>query len=120
MQRAIIVVDENTSESEELCRVLQQENYQAISLNSLANLEERIQETACSVVILDLDTLPVNNRFIRNLKVKRDKMHIIGLSSRPFHPELEEAVSTHIYACLGKPVDTDELLYWLRSIDANE
>jgi DNA-binding NtrC family response regulator len=119
MQRTVIVVDENKSESEGLCSVLQQENYQAVSLNSLANLEERIQETACCVVILDLDSLPVNNRFIRNLKLERDKMHIIGLSSRTFHPELQEAVSTHIYACLGKPVDTDELLYWLRSIDAN-
>ena len=97
-----------------------QENYQAISLNSLANLEERIQETACSVVILDLDTLPVNNRFIRNLKVKRDKMHIIGLSSRPFHPELEEAMSSHIYACLSKPVDPDELTYLLKSIYENK
>jgi DNA-binding NtrC family response regulator len=120
MQRTVIVVDENKSESEELCRVLQQENYQTLSLNSLADLPKSVQETPFSVVILDLDNLPVNNQFIRHLKRQKENVRIMGLSSRPFHPELEEAVSTHLYACLGKPVDTDEVLYWLRSIDANE
>jgi DNA-binding NtrC family response regulator len=117
MQRTVIVVDENKSESEELCSALQQENYPTVSLNSLADLEKRIQETASSVVILDLDNLPVNNQFIRHLKHQKDNVYIMGLSSRPFHPELEEAVSTHLYACLGKPVDTDELIYWLKSVD---
>ena len=120
MQRTIIVVDESKSESEELCSVLHQENYQTLSLNSLADLAKTVQETAFSVVILDLDNLPVNNQFIRHLKRQKENICIMGLSSRPFHPELEEAVSTHLYACLGKPVDIDELLYWLKSIDANE
>jgi len=119
MQRTVIIVDENKSESEALCSVLHQENYPTIFLNSLADLEKRVQETPLSVVILDLDNLPVNNQFIRHLKRQKENVCIMGLSSRPFHPELEEAVSTHLYACLGKPVDTDELLYWLRSIDAN-
>ena len=120
MEGPIIVVDADEKESEALRDVLERDNYSAIALTTLGDLEEKIQETACGVIIMDLDTLPVDNRFIRYLKRQKDKVYIIGLSSRSFHPELEEAVSTHIYACLGKPVDTDELLYWLRSIDANE
>ena len=120
MQRTVIVVDENKSESDKLCNLLQQEKYKTLSMNSLADLSKSVQETPFSVVILDLDNLPVNNQFIRHLKRQKENVCIMGLSSRPFHPELEEAVSTHLYACLGKPVDTDELLYWLRSIDANE
>jgi DNA-binding NtrC family response regulator len=119
MERSIIVVNADKSESEALCAVLERENYHSIAKHSLTNLEKRIQETASRVVIMDLDTLPVDNRFIRHLKRHKKKVYIIGLSSRPFHPELQEAVSTHIYACLGKPVDTDELIYWLKSIDAN-
>jgi DNA-binding response OmpR family regulator len=120
MEGPIIVVDANETESEALRAVLEHDNYPAIALTTLEDLEERIQETACGVIIMDLDTLPVDNRFIRYLKRQKDNVYIIGLSSRPFHPELEEAVSTHLYACLGKPVDTDELLYWLKSIDKNE
>jgi DNA-binding NtrC family response regulator len=119
MERPIIVVGADEAESKALCAALKSENCHTIPLHSLMDLEKMIQETASGVVILDLDTLPVDNRFIRHLKRQKEKIYIIGLSSRPFHPELQEAVSTHIYACLGKPVDTDELLYWLKSIDEN-
>ena len=119
MEGPIIVVDADEKETDALRAVLEGDNYPAIALTALGDLEGKIQETASSVVILDLDTLPVDNRFIRDLKRQKDNVYIIGLSSRPFHPELQEAVSTHIYACLGKPVDTDELLYWLKSINEN-
>ena len=119
MEGPIIVVDADEAESEKLCAVLERDNYPAVALATLGDLEEKIQETACGVIIMDLDTLPVDNQFIRHLKCQKAEVHIIGLSSRPFHPELQEAVSTHIYACLGKPVDTDELIYWLKSIDEN-
>ena len=117
MKGPIIVVDADETESEALRAVLERDNYPAIALTTLGDLQERIQETACGVIIMDLDTLPVDNQFIRHLKRQKDNVYIIGISSRPFHPELEEAVSTHIYACLGKPVDRDELIYWLKSID---
>ena len=71
-------------------------------------------------LILDLDSLPVNNRLFRELKKKNPRLHIVGLSSRPFHPELEEAMSRHISSCLTKPVDMEELLYWLKSVCQEE
>ena len=42
------------------------------------------------------------------------------LSKHPFHPELQDAICYHIYACLNRPVDPDELFYFLRSINENE
>jgi hypothetical protein len=69
-----------------------------------------------NIFILDLDTLPVNNRLFRTLRRTNPAVCIIGLSSRPFHPELEEAMSQHIYACLSKPLDEEELFYWVKSL----
>ncbi|UCG11591.1 MAG: PhnD/SsuA/transferrin family substrate-binding protein [Deltaproteobacteria bacterium] len=89
-------------------------------LHSLEDLQEKVQESVCRVVILDLDNLPVDNRFFRELKRKNPRLHIVGLSSRPFHPELEEAMSSHISSCLTKPLDMEELLYWLRSVCQEE
>ena len=43
---------------------------------------------------------------------------IIALSREQFHPGLEESLRDHIYACLGKPADPDELLYVLKGIFA--
>jgi hypothetical protein len=47
-------------------------------------------------------------------------MPILCLSSARFHPELKESFLSHIYACLTKPIDPDELRYWLRSIQEDE
>jgi DNA-binding NtrC family response regulator len=115
MDRPIMVVDADKTESRDLCNALERDNYHAIAIHSLGNLEEKIRETACKVVILDLDTLPVDNRFITDLRRQNPGLPIIGLSSRPFHPELKEAMSSHICACLGKPPDLDELIYCVRS-----
>ncbi len=115
MDRPIAVVDANKEECQELCAVLEGEDYRTIGLDSLVSLETYMQEGACRVVILDLDTLPVNNRFISDLRKQNPRLPIILLSSRQFHPELQAAMSTDICACLSKPPDPDELIYCLKS-----
>jgi hypothetical protein len=42
--------------------------------------------------------------------------YVFGLSKILYNPELKEAICCHLFACLKKPVDSDELLYWLKSI----
>lgn len=119
MDRPIIVVDANKAQCRKLCDILEHEHYRVIALHSILSLERKIQETACLVIILDLDTQPVDNRFIADLRRKNPRLPIIGLSSRPFHPDLKEAMSTHICACLGKPPDPEELIYCVRSFCGN-
>ena len=116
MEKAIVVLDADEEQCQKLCAVLQRHHYRTTALHSLDNLERYIEGSACQAVILDLDTVPVDNRVIRELKRKSPGVHIVGLSKHQFHPELKEAMSKHIYACLAKPVDPDELIYWLRSI----
>ena len=43
----------------------------------------------------------------------------LGANDR-FHPELKEALCYHIFACINKPVDPDELVYWIRCIRDNQ
>jgi hypothetical protein len=52
-------------------------------------LKEEIRETGRRAVILDLDTLPVDNRLFRTLRKTNPGVCIIALSNRPFHPELK-------------------------------
>jgi len=120
MEEPIVVVNANEAACLELCTGLQKEHFRTTALHSLMALEGEVQESVCRVVIMDLDNLPVDNRFFRELKRKNPRVHIVGLSSRPFHPELEEAMSSHISSCLTKPLDMEELLYWLRSVCQEE
>ena len=116
MRERVVVVDANDEQRQELCAVLERDNFPTTPLHSLATLAEKIQASASHVVVLDLDTLPVDNRFFKDLKRTNPGVCIIGLSSRSFHPELKEAMCSHIHACLGKPVDEDELIFLVKSV----
>ena len=116
MYRPIVVVDADEEQCLELCSTLEREKFRASSFHTLADLEGEIEKGCCWLAILDLDSLPVNNKLFRRLKKTSPALCIIGLSRRPFHPELEEAMSTHIYACLGKPVDEEDLVFLVKSL----
>jgi DNA-binding NtrC family response regulator len=120
MQKTVLVVDANPDERRELCRILERNHYFAAPMADTPELTNHLKENRCDAILLDLDSLPVENRFIRNLSRENPELRVIGISSRTFHPELEEAMRAHIYACLSKPVDEDELVYWLKSICGGE
>ncbi|MEJ2232096.1 MAG: hypothetical protein P8X46_13060 [Nitrospirales bacterium] len=116
MKEPVVVVNADVKQCQELCAVLETEHFRTTALYSLGALEGEVKEGNCRVLNLDLDSLPVDNLLFRSLKRKNPGVHIVGLSNRPFHPELEEAMRRHISSCLTKPVDMEELLYWLRNV----
>jgi DNA-binding NtrC family response regulator len=116
MHEQIGVVDSDINESRAVCATLERHDFRATPLSSLPEFIAGIREHGFQVLILDLDRLSVDNRFLRDLRRQNPQVHVIALSSRTFHPELQEAMRSDISACLGKPVDEDELVYWLKSI----
>jgi DNA-binding NtrC family response regulator len=120
MNEPVVVVDADERQCSELCGLLEGEQYSVIPLHSLVNLKKTVCRNGCQVVLVDLDNLPVENRVFRELKKTNPALRILGLSSRPFHPELQEAMSKYIYVNLSKPIDGDELIYWLKSICEND
>ena len=83
------------------------------------DLEPYLHESDCRAIILNLDNIRATNKTLRDLKRKKPLASIIALSERQFHPELEEAFREYISVCLKQPPDSDELVYWLRSIFEN-
>jgi DNA-binding NtrC family response regulator len=116
MRQPVLVVDSDQNECLKICGLLEAEHYKTTALHSLTSLEGTLSKSGCQIVVVDFDSLPVDNRLFRDIKKINPAVRIIGISSRSFHPELQEAMSTHIYANLGKPIDGDELFYWLKSI----
>jgi DNA-binding NtrC family response regulator len=116
MEKGIVILDANKKNCRELCAMLDEQNYNIVPKHSLNDLSEFIHDISCQLLILDLDSISVDKNLFRKLKKNNPKLYIVGLSSRPFHPELEEAMSHHIYACLSKPVDEEELVYWIKSL----
>ena len=116
---AVAVVDADEHQCGKLCTMLQQLDYRATPLHSLLDLEAHLKSHPEGIVILDMDTVATDNRFFRELKRQAPGLHVLALSSRSYHPGLGEAMGSHIYGCLAKPLDPVEFLYWMKSIAEN-
>ena len=112
----VLVVAGDTERGHEVCSLLQELEYAATFIYSLKDLEEELQRDAEVAVILDLDTMPVNNQFLRGLRKMHPQIHLLGISELSYHPGLEEVIGSHLLACLIKPLDVEELCFWLKSI----
>ena len=112
----VAVVDADVRYCLELCALLEQANIQVAPVHSLEELPAYLKREPVRVLIVDLDNLPVDNNFFRSLKKQNPDLYIMCLSSRTHHPALQEAMGSHIYASLAKPLNVEELFYWLKTI----
>jgi DNA-binding NtrC family response regulator len=120
VKKTILVIDADRKQGRELCELLKTGHFKVIPQYSIHDLEKKIKDTECLVILWDIDTVPVDNRTVRELTRKFPAVYLLCLSKQPLHPELKDAISHHVYACLNRPIDTDELFYWLRSIGENQ
>ncbi len=112
----VVVVEADVQYCRELCALLEEASITVAPLYSLEDLSEHLRKEQIAVMIVDLDNLPVNNNFFRSLKKQYPNLHILCLSSRTYHPDLEEAMGSHICASLAKPLNSEELFYWLKAV----
>jgi len=120
MKKKIVVLDSNQKSSRELFDIINSKNYPFTQAPALSALEDILKSDQYVAVVLDIDSVPIDNRTIRELAIKFPGVRFLCTSKDRFHPELKDAICYHIYACLNKPVDPDELLYWIKSIYQEE
>ena len=116
MKKEIVVLDRHPTTGNELRNMLAGQPYTVTLCNTIAECEKYFRNNACCALILDLDTVAIDNRSIGRLKKNHPEISIIAKSERTFHPELGESMRSSIFACLAKPLDPDELSYWLKSL----
>ena len=116
MEKKILVLNADITSCQELVELLEGRQYSTTSIHILSDLEGHLEKGGNLTVILDIDSVPVDNRVIRELTIKYPEVHFLCTSKDRFHPDLKDAICYHIYACLAKPVDPDEIFYLLRSI----
>lgn len=115
-KKAVFIVDADPKQSADISNMLEQAGCLAQVVGSMTGLKDRLKDKACIAVIVDIDSVVVDNRTIRDLTSTFPAAPILCLSKERLHPELKDSIRDHIYACLTKPIDPDELNYWLRCI----
>ena len=117
--REVFILSSDPGETKKLCSILSKVRFKSKIFNRIDDLEAALNRSDNVAVIIDVDSVLMTNRTIRLLKGNFPKLNIFCTSRRRLHPELQEALSQHIRASLTKPVDPDELQFWLTSISEN-
>jgi DNA-binding NtrC family response regulator len=110
------ILDANIEYCNDLCSLVKELDYSAIPIHTLENLSKYLKKNIRKAVILNIDTMGLSNRDIRDLSRKNREVTFLCISESRFHPDFKEAIRNHIFACLNKPIDADELNYFLKSI----
>ena len=116
MQKNILLMDADPLGSAGLLALLSGQDYETQRVGSLPELRHKLGEEKFMAVLMDIDSVAVDNRVIRELAADFPATPFLCISRDRVHPELKDAIRNHIYACLTKPVDMDEITYWLRCI----
>ena len=120
MTDKVVVLNADKAECSELCHILEKAGYSTTPGYRLDALDGLLSSDKYLAVILDIDSIPVDNRTIRELTLKYNDVCFFCTSWERFHPELKDAICYHIFACLNKPIDPDELFYWLKCVKDGE
>ncbi len=119
MKKKVILISKKSKELNQIDSFLLKHNYRPYLIESIESLNKKLSDIECNSVIIDLDFVSVNNQTIRELTIQYPDIYFLCMSRDRFHPELKDAICYHIFACLTKPLDYNELLYWLRCIDSD-
>ena len=115
MKTSVLVVNAVKKESDSMADLLRAAGYLPYCVDHLQDAPAAITAGSCAAVLLDLDSIKVSNRAVREISRQFPRVCFLCTSWRPMHPELKDAISQHIYACIQKPIDREELVYWLKS-----
>ena len=119
MKKEFVVLDNDPNTGKELSEILAEQPFHVTQIRTLAECKAHLRQNPCCALLLDLDTVDIDNRAIVQLKKQHPTLTIIAKSLRKFHPELEESLRSYIFACLTKPLDPTELQFWLRSLTSS-
>jgi two-component system response regulator GlrR len=114
--KAVFIVNADPQQSAYISHLLEDAGCLSNTVGSPAELKNLLKENACMAVIMDIDSVAVDNRTIRDLASAYPAIPFLCLSKERLHPELRDSIRDYIFACLTKPIDPDELNYWLRCI----
>jgi len=111
----IMILGTDEGQSERLAGLLQANGYHPDVKDNFAMLTERLTEKKPAAIILDIDAAPHDNHLFRAFKRNNPDVILLGLSAYSFHPALKESMEKHIFACMVKPIDPDEVLFLLKT-----
>lgn len=114
MRKTVLILSTDESQSRPVYGMLANVGFRPEVKSDCSLLAEKLNGNSVAAIILDLDGACPDNKMIRRFKQKNPSIALFGMSANTFHPALKESLEKHIFACMLKPVDPDELLFLLK------
>jgi hypothetical protein len=115
----VIILGADPLEADTFRRLIESGPYHTEQYDGLAELQKHASDSWLAI-ILDIDSIPLDNRTIRNLTLAYPAVSFFCTSWERFHPEIKDSICYHLFACLSKPIDADELHYLLKCVGDDE
>jgi len=116
MDQTALVLHDDVAEVRQVERLLTSHRLTLRRCNQVEELERHLTSCRECLVLLNLETDGVDNALLRRMSKVCPDIQIIGISRRPYHPELEQALRTTLRAIVTRPLDEDELNLCLRGV----
>ncbi|WP_372683831.1 hypothetical protein, partial [Desulfosarcina sp.] len=81
----VVILGAVAQDSEAIYRIIEKGPYRTKTCPSLMELETILASTPCLAVILDIDSVPLDNRTIRDLKQSFPSTYFLCTSKERFH-----------------------------------
>jgi len=110
----VLVLDKDMGHAESVCLLVSRQGHQVRHLESWEELGPPGEEQ--EVLLVDLDSVAADDRRLAAMAGNGPLRVLMTMSSHRHHPHLGESMQRHVFAALRKPLDPEELGFWLRSI----
>jgi DNA-binding NtrC family response regulator len=111
----VLVLDSDKRQAEQVCDLVRARGYQARALASWDEVGP--PGPGPEVLLVDLDTVRTDDRQLRDLCRGGKRRLLMTMSAVPHHPHLSESMQRFVFAALIKPLDPDEIGFWLKSVE---
>lgn len=109
MYHTAVMLDHDASEIVRVERLLAVHGLNVRHCNRIEDLEHILNTCLDCLVLLNLDAYDLTNEMLCRMSQACPQIRIIGMSNRPYHPELELALRSHLQAVVARPINTEEL-----------
>ncbi len=110
----VLVLDGDREHAESVRALVRSQGHQVRILASWSALD--LAAGKAEVLLVDLDTVETDDRRLGELARRGSGPVVMTMSASPHHPHLGQSMQKHVFAALAKPLDPEELNFWLRSI----
>jgi len=114
----VLIATSDRDQYLEMAEILRQAGYKAEQVTDPGTLIAQ-GSIGWPVLVVDLEQEGMDNRFFSAVAKRNPNLAIIGISGHKYHPNLGEAMSKCIRACLSKPVDEDEFVYLVKGLTSS-